>query len=153
VEHHPGPARVDEMRILAGLALQPMVASCVAFLLFPLVLLDRYGQAFGGGVPASLTDSAASVAFAVGLVSVPIVLVGVLPALLWFIRRGALTRSRSLISGVVFGNLPLVIGFMLAGGYGPVETARSVVYASAIGLVGATVFWLLISSAGGGVKS
>jgi hypothetical protein len=139
------------MRILAGLALQPVVASGVAFLLFPLLLLDRNGQSFGGGRPGSVVDSAASVAFAVGLVSLPVVLIGVLPALLWFVHRDALTCSRALISGVVFGNIPILIGFVLARSYGPVEAARTVLYASAIGLAGAAVFWLIVSSNGKGV--
>jgi hypothetical protein len=141
-------APVTEMRILAGLALQPFVTAGAAFLLFPVLVLDRTGQAFARGRPASVVDSAASVAFAVGFVSVPVVVCAVLPALLWFRRRGLLTRFRTLVAGMAFGNVPIVIGYLLAGTYGPIETARTVVYASAIGLSGAAVFWLVVAPAG-----
>ena len=139
------PAPLDAMRIVVGLALQPIVAAAVAFLLFPLLLLDRTGQAFGGGRPVSVSDSAASVAFAVGIVTVPVVIAGVFPTLLWLLRRGAITLTRALSVGLVFGNLPIVIGFLLAGTYGAIATLRTIAYASTIGVAGATTFWLVVS--------
>jgi len=139
------PAPLDAVRMLVGLALQPIVATAVAFLLFPLLLLDRTGQTFAGGHPVSVSDSAASVAFAVGIVTVPVVIAGVLPTLLWLLRSGAITLTRALSVGIVFGNLPIVMGSLLAGTYGAIATVRTVAYASTIGVAGATAFWLVLS--------
>jgi hypothetical protein len=46
---------------------------------------------------------------------------------------------------VLFGNVPIAIGWLLAGTYGPAQTARTIAYSSAIGLTGAAVFWLVVS--------
>lgn len=140
-----GPQRTSEMRILVGLALQPFVTAGVAFMLFPVLLLDRTGQALGGGVPGDVTQAAASVAVTVGLASVPLAMVGALPMFLWLTRRGRVTLPRALMAGVAVGNVPIVVGSLLAGAYGPIETARTITYASAIGLTGAAVFWLVVS--------
>jgi hypothetical protein len=129
------------MRLLTGLALQPIVTAGVAFLLFPLSG-GAHAAASGSG---SVADAAIAIGFTVGLVSVPLVVFAVVPVILWLRRYGRLTVASSLVGGVVFGNVPIAIGWLLAGTYGPLQTARTVAYASAIGLTGAAVFWLVVS--------
>jgi hypothetical protein len=77
------PARTlspaEEMRMLGGMVVQPFVAAGLAFVTFPLLLLDREGQTLAGGFPADVTDAALSVAMGAGIVAGLIVLVGVLP--------------------------------------------------------------------------
>jgi hypothetical protein len=130
------------MRILVGLALQPIVTAGVAFLLFP---LSRGAHVSGSG-SGGVADAARAIGFTVGLVSVPLVVFAVVPVMLWLRRHGRLTLASSLMGGVVFGNVPIAIGWLLAGTYGPLQTVRTVAYASAIGLTGAAVFWLVVSA-------
>ena len=50
----------DEMRLFAGLAVQPFVAAGVAFVGFPVFLLDRTGRTLAAGVPSDPTAAAMS---------------------------------------------------------------------------------------------
>jgi hypothetical protein len=59
----------DEVKLFAGLAVQPFLAAGVAFVSFPLVLLDRSGRTLAGGFPSNPTDAAISVALGVGVVA------------------------------------------------------------------------------------
>jgi hypothetical protein len=68
----------QELRLLAGLALQPFLAAGVAFVSFPLVLLDRTGRTLAGGFPSDPTDAAISVALGVGVVALFVTIVGLL---------------------------------------------------------------------------
>jgi hypothetical protein len=133
------------MRLLVGLALQPFLAAGVAFVSFPL-LLDRSGRSLAGGFPADATDAAASVAFGVGIVAVFVTVVGVLPAVVWILKRRPITLPLALLFGLAFGNLPVVLGRVLAGGYGVAGALRGHAFASVIGLTGAAGFWVIAVS-------
>jgi hypothetical protein len=44
---------------------------------------------------------------------------------------------------VLFGNLPAVIGTLLAGSYGPVGFLRALVIGTVLGVSGALLFWVM----------
>jgi hypothetical protein len=134
----------DELRVLGGLVVQPVLAAGLAFVTFPLLLLDRDGQTLAGGFPADATDAALSAAMGVGIVAGIIVLVAVLPVALWLLKRRGLTLKKTLIFGLVLGNLPYVLFGIAAGGtYGLTGLLRGVTFSSLIGVVGAALFWLI----------
>jgi hypothetical protein len=131
------------MRLLGGLVVQPALAGGVAFVSFPLLLLDRSGRTLAGGFPADPIDAAVSVALGAGIVAFFVTLVGVLPVALWIVRRRRLTFMAALLFGLGFGNLPVVLGTVLIGSYGPSSLLRGVAFASLIGLTGAAAFWVI----------
>jgi len=135
---------LEELRLLAGMAVQPFLAGAVAFVSFPLLLLDRHGNALAGGVPSDVTDAALSVAIGVALLALLVTIVGVFPTALWLVKRGYVRFTSALLWGLGFGNFPLVLGTVLTGGgYGLAAFIRGVVFSSLIGLAGAAVFWVI----------
>jgi len=132
----------EEMRLCAGFVVQPLVTAVAAFVLFPFLLLDRAGETFAGGHPGDVTGSAVSIAAGTFIAAV-VILSGVVPTAVWVLKRRALTFAQTLIFGVAFGNLPIVIGTVLGGSYGLMPFLRSVVFASLVGLTGAAVFWAI----------
>jgi hypothetical protein len=143
----PSPRRLtsaEELKLLAGLAVQPVLAAVVAFVSFPVVLLDRAGHTLAGGFPSDRTDAAISVALDVAIVVVFMTALVVLPAAFWMLNRRRVTLTQALMFGLGFGNLPIVIGTILTqGGYGLEGVVRGIVFASLIGLTGATAFWII----------
>lgn len=141
----PPPRRLtpaEELKLLTGLAVQPVLAFAVAFVSFPFVLLDRAGRTLGGGFPSDPTDAALSVALGVGVVAVFMTALVILPAVLWILNRRLVTFTQSLVYGLGFGNLPIVIGTILSqGGYGLAGVVRGMVLGSLVGLTGAAAFW------------
>lgn len=130
--------------MLGGLVVQPFVAAGLAFVTFPLLLLNREGYTLAGGLPADVTDAAVSVALGAGIVAGLVVLVGVLPLAVWLIKRRDFTLTTTLMFGLGFGNLPYVLFGAAAGGtYGVTGLLRGVMFSSLLGLVGAAVFWLI----------
>jgi hypothetical protein len=130
-----------EMRVLVGVAAQPLVAAAVAFLAFPVLLLDGHGQTLGGGAPTSVADAAVSVAVGAGLVALAVTLVGALPTALWLMKRRRVSLPEALAFGLAFGNAPFLIGALLAGTYGLAGFIRGVAFSSLLGVAGAAVFW------------
>lgn len=135
------PRPVHEIRVLAGVAAQPFVAAAVAFLAFPVVLLDGHGQTLAGGAPTSVADAAASVAVSAGLLALVVTLVGALPTALWLMKRRHVSLPEALAFGVAFGNAPFLIGALMASTYGLTGFIRGVAFSSLLGVVGAAVFW------------
>jgi hypothetical protein len=134
----------DEIKLLAGLAVQPFVASAVAFFSFPVFLLDGNGQTLAGGRPVDPTAAAVSVAIGTGLVALFVSVVGVLPTALWLTRRFQVSLRDALLFGLGFGNLSYALMALAAGGtYGLAGLARGVASSSLLGLSGATVFWAI----------
>ena len=135
----------EEMRVLAGLVVQPFLAAGLAFIAFPVFLLDSEGRTLAGGYPSDPTASALSVALGAGVVAGVVTLIGVLPIAVWMMRRHQLTLKETLVFGLGFGNLPYVLLAATAGGrtYGPAGLLRGLAFASLLGLSGAALFWII----------
>jgi hypothetical protein len=135
----------EEMRLFLGLVIQPLLASSLAFLGFPVFLLDQEGRSLAGGFPANPTDAALSVALGVGVVAVFVTVVGVWPTAVWLTKRHAVPLKEALVFGLAFGNLPYALLAVAVGGrtYGVEGLARGVAFSSFLGLAGAAAFWVI----------
>jgi hypothetical protein len=130
-------------RLLAGIAVQPFLAGGLAFVSFPMLLLDRSGGTLAGGFPSDATDAAFSVAIGAGIVALLVSVAGVLPTVIWVTRRRHVALGEALLFGLGFGNLPFVVGTALAGVYGVGGFVRGAAFSSLLGLAGAGVFWVI----------
>lgn len=141
-------------RVFLGLAVQPFVAGCVAFLTFP--ALNYTGQFVYGSFAGSLWEGAGSMGVVVGFVGLGITVLGAVPLLAIQLSRGPVSRDHALASGLALGNVPTVLMWLLlisqqvhsgrppdlaSVAYGPVGIVRVVVWGSLIGLAGAATFW------------
>jgi hypothetical protein len=133
----------EEMRVFWGIVLQPFLVGGLAFLSFPVLLLDRRGRTLAGGFPADVIDAARSVAIGAGLVALLIALLGVLPTAVWLTKRRRVSLGEAILFGLGFGNLPLALGTIMAGTYGVPGFVRGVVFSSLLGLAGAAAFWTI----------
>jgi hypothetical protein len=142
--HQPRALSVpEERRLCAGLVVQPFVAGGLAFLIFPFFLLDANGRTLAGALPADVMDAAQSVAIGVGIVAFFVTLLGVWPAAVWLTKRRPVSFGEAQLWGLGFGNLPMIIGTMLAGMHRGEGFARGVAFASVLGLAGAAMFWII----------
>ena len=144
-----------EMRVLAGLAVQPVAAFAAAFVAFPALIYT--GSAVGNypGAFPDPTGAAASVAFAAALASVFVCIAGALPAIAWLARRGPLTLAKSLVSGAVLGNMPAAVILILAALTGnlvvpetgpAIDVVRmlpTIGFGAIVGMACAFVFWMI----------
>jgi hypothetical protein len=134
----------DEKRVLGGLVAQPFVAAAVAFVAFPLLLLEPDGQTLPGGVPSDVSDVALSVALSAGIVAAVVAPLVVFPAAVWLMKRRELSLAETLMFGIGFGNLPYILLAIVAGGtYGLAGLLRGVLFASLLGMAGAASFWVI----------
>lgn len=132
----------QEMRLFLGLFVQPFVAAGLAFVAFPVV--EHTGRALHGRISVDPLDAAASLAAGVAIVAFLVTLCGAVPAVLWLVRRGPLTLKTVLLSGLVLGNAPVLIGAVLAGfGSGAFGAIRAIVFGSYLGFGSAFVFWVV----------
>ena len=81
-------SKADELRVLAGLAVQPFVAALLALVTFPLT--EYTGRLVYGGRPVDPVRSAIAFAIGVGIVGLATTVLGALPALGWALKRGRL---------------------------------------------------------------
>ena len=133
----------EEMKVFVAVAVQPLLAAALGFVAFPILLLDRSGHTLAGGSPANVADSAASVAVAVGLVALAVALFGGLPTALWLAKRRRIPVLEAIAFGLGFGNLPFLLGALMAGTYGVAGFIRGVAFSSLLGVAGAAVFWCI----------
>jgi hypothetical protein len=147
----------DELRLFAGLAVQPCVAGTLAFISFPLV--DYTGRPLYGGFPADPVDAAISFSFGVTIVAFVVIVCGALPTVLFLLKRGSLTLKQVLVGGAALGNAPfiltvaVIVASQLVRGtlspdighfwYGVRGATRAVGISSYIGLGSAAVFWVV----------
>lgn len=131
----------DAARLALGFVVQPFVTAVVAFFVFFLLMLDGTGRTLDGSFPSSPTDAAMSVAAGTGFLAIFVTLAGVLPTVVWIVRRRPLTFTHALLFGLAFGNLPIVLGALLLGGNW--SLLRTHAFASLIGVTGAAAFWLI----------
>jgi hypothetical protein len=133
----------EERRLFVGLILQPVTIFALAYIFFPVLLLDRFGNTLSGGRPNDVHDAAMSVAFGATLLACVVTLVLVLPAAIWFMKRRAVSLAEALCIGFAIGNAPMAIGSLLAGTYGAEGLVRGIAMSTVLGLGGAAVFWLI----------
>jgi hypothetical protein len=103
------------MRLFAGVAVQPFLASACAFFMFPVLLLDEHGETLAGGRPADSTEAALSVALVTGVLALFVGFGGAITAVAWRTRRGFVHLGEALLFGLGFGNLPYVMLAVAAG--------------------------------------
>ena len=150
----------QEMRVLVGLVMQPLVAAAAAFVLFPALdytarALDYTDRAAGVHyVRYSSSGGAVSVAFGAALAAVFVVVFGALPAIGWVSRRRPITLGASLVAGALLGNLPGVVILLLAwinnawasdagGRGGALGLLRAVAFGSSVGIACGAAFWVI----------
>jgi hypothetical protein len=141
----------QELRVFLAFLVQPLVAALFGFVTFPIVeFTDRQIR---GGYSTDLTQAAIAFALGTGLVGFFVAPLAALPLFVWLRRRGPLTRAKTLVSGALLGNLPVVILLVLPQvgwpgthgqplSYGLVVSAiRALVFGAAIGVTCAGAFW------------
>jgi hypothetical protein len=133
----------EEMRLFAGLVVQPFIAGGLAFFLFPLLWLDSNGRSLAGGSPTDAVAAAESVAIGAGLLAFVITLVAALPTAVWLTKRKFISFAEALLWGLGFGNTPMAIGTVLAGTYGVAGVVRGVAFSSVLSIAGAAMFWAI----------
>ena len=131
----------EEMRLFAGLAIQPFLAAAVAFLSFPLLIWGRDGRMLSGGYPNDSTGPAIGVAIYVGIGVVVVTAFVVFPVAVWLLKRRLATLPLCLAIGFGLGNLPFVVGTILSGGNPRLIWSHA--FASLIGLTCAAAFWVI----------
>lgn len=130
-----------EKRIFMGLLVQPVLAAVLTYMAFPLI--DYTGRTLYGGRVGDSADAALALALGVGFAAALVTIVGVFPTVVWLVKRLDVTFGRAILFGVLFGNLPVVIGSLLAGSYGPAGFVRAAVIGTALGTSGAALFWVI----------
>jgi hypothetical protein len=138
------PRMKQTVRHIIGLAIQPFLAGAIAFVFFPMFLLDGSGRTFEGGYGDS-DEAALSVAAGVFLLAAFVTIGGVFPVTLWRVRQGRVRLGEAMLWGFGFGNLPLAVGAALAGGLqgGPSHWLALATFASLIGTLCAAAYWLI----------
>ena len=130
-----------EKRIFVGLLVQPVLAAVLTYMAFPLI--DYTGRTLYGGSVGDSADAALALALGVGIAAAVVTVVGVFPTVVWLVKRLDVTFRQAILFGILFGNLPVVIGTLLAGSYGPVGFLRAAVIGTALGISGAVLFWVV----------
>ena len=133
----------EEMKMFAGFIVQPFLAAGLAFLLFPMLLLDSSGRPLSGGFVPDVVHAARAFALGTGIVAFLVALIGALPAAIWLAKRRVVPFGEALLWGLLFGNAPMVVGTVLAGSYGVEGFLRGVAFSSVLGTAGAGAFWAI----------
>ena len=133
----------EEMRLFAGLLVQPFLAAGLAFVIFPVLFLASDGRTLVGGFSGDATQASRSVALGAGLVAFCVTLVGALPAALWLTKRQNVSLGQAIVFGLGFGNFPFILGTIFLGTYGVGGFARGMVFSSLLGMAGAAAFWAI----------
>jgi hypothetical protein len=128
------------MRLFLGFVIQPFLAAGLTYLAFPLI--EYTGRPLYGGGTSS-PDAAIGLAFGVGLVAALITVTCAVPTVGWLADRTTVTLRRAALYGALFGNLPVVVGTLLAPGYGLVGLLRASVTGTCLGITGAALFWVI----------
>jgi hypothetical protein len=148
----PRSSPADAPRVMLGLALQPFVAALTGF---ALVLARGALGAYGDGYSPDRVGAAAGAGVFVGIAAVFLTVFGAYPALRWMLTRGAVTRTHAVAAGALLGCVPgamFVAASTLAAVRGGAAldpmpllagTRVSLLIGSTVGVVCASVFWLL----------
>ena len=131
------------------MAIQPIVAGVLGFVIFPLV--ESTSRLSAGGSAIDPWDAAVAFSLGVSIVAFGVTLLGVLPIVAWRLSRGPFTLKEILFAGLLLGNAPGLLIIALANLHRQTTSApsgvqmplRAVVAGSFFGLAGAAVFWFV----------
>jgi hypothetical protein len=140
------PQRVVQRRVEIAFLLQPFVCAGLAFMLFPLVDL----AASGGRTVDDATQNAIGFAVLTGIIAVPITGIAA-SAFGWLSKRTALTATRTMLCGAMFGNTLAaiaIVGTVVVRGVLALPSAiagnvRAVLFGTLIGTISSAVFWVI----------
>ena len=127
---------VPVLRIIAGFAIQPVVAGLIGYLVFPMVAAARgLSQPYPSGAAVSVAAGAVIVALGT--------LVAAVPLFAWRVSRGRISFAETLTWGVVLAVVPL-LGLLAASGEATADNVIRLFFPGVIsGLVGSAAFWLI----------
>ena len=139
-----------EMRMLKGYVMLPPMCGVLAYLTVRGEL--ALGVWFHNGQPSE--QVAVMLAFAVTIFAAPIATIaGAVPGVAWLIRRGRLTLPNLLLSGALFGNVPIAILMVLVllekirngtlGSVEPLQLLAPVLLGAWFGAWAALFFWFV----------
>lgn len=131
-----------ERRVQHGLAVQPLVAALAGFVVFRVMYY------------AAPLQTALVIAVFIGIAGIVITVCLAYPAFLWLLRRGRVSSTSTIVSGVILGNVPsaIAIGATALGRLRQAGTipdpselvaagARASLVGSVAGAASAAVFW------------
>ena len=127
---------VPVLRIIAGFAIQPVVAGLIAYLLFPMVASVRgLSRPHASGAAVSVAAGAVIVALCTLVVAVPL--------FAWRVSRGRISFAETLAWGGALAVVPL-LGLFAASGQATSHNVVRVFFPGVIfGLVSSALFWLI----------
>ena len=127
---------VPVLRIIAGFAIQPVVAALIGYLVFPMVAAARgLSQPYPSGAAVSIAAGAVIVAMCTLVVAVPL--------FAWRVSRGRISFAETLAWGGVLATVPL-LGLLAASGEATSHNVIRTFFPGVIfGLVGSAAFWLI----------
>lgn len=136
-----------EQRVVFAFFAQPVVVALLAFALFPAI--EYTGRSLDGGRSVDMLDAAIAVAAGAGFAAVFVVAFGAVPLYARFSRQGPITQTKTVLSGILLGNLPgaiivtlqALVGGDRRGTAGLAEALRAVLIPSLVGALAAFVFW------------
>jgi hypothetical protein len=126
----------DEMRLFAGLAVQPFVAMGLTLVAYPLLVIAPGNYHLGGNVTPAQHMFAVAIYF--GMAAVCITVACAFPTVVWLVKRRPVPLTLALVFGLAFSNVPVLLA--AAGGGGGTQLH---VFASLLGLSGAAAFWFI----------
>jgi hypothetical protein len=129
------------MRVFRGLVAQLLLAPAVAFLIFPLVMLDSHGLTVRGHFVTEPIEAALGVAFYVGVFALFMTVFVVFPATVWLLKRRYVTAPLCLAIGLGLANLPVVVATLSGGATSGLLRLHA--FASLIGASCAAAFWVV----------
>lgn len=137
----------EDTRLFAGFVVQPLAATVLAFLAFPLI--DP------GGLPIYLMARKISIALDAGFAAFLVTLFFGFPLVVWLSNRGPLRLKQILACGAILGNVPYAIVGLLAvtavtrdadaaaTWFGPLAIARALAIGTIFGMAGGALFWVI----------
>jgi hypothetical protein len=154
----------DEVRLVGGFFLMPIVAGIVGVALFPAILLTGDWLRSTGtftAPPARYAPPSAAIGFGLGVAMIAVVVTafGAIPAVSQLKKAGTLSLRRLVVTGAVLGNVPLVLIVLVSTAvqfskgttleemgqmwYGVLGLVRLTVVGTIVGTISSAVFWLV----------
>ena len=127
---------VPVLRIMAGFAIQPVVAGLIGYLVFPLIAAARgLSQPYASGAAVSVAAGAVIASLCTLVVAVPL--------FAWRVSRGRISFAETLAWGGVLAVVPLLVLFAASGQATAHNVVRVFFPGLIFGLMGSAAFWLI----------